>query len=750
MAEMKALGLMTAKFLAVISIILILCIVYFSIPIENLFETKDTNASTNSNDTTKPAASDSPSELKISDFRKELTDLSQLDASYISRYQYSTYYFNIQNRQTERMENSINFVERSRNIQTHGQNFYYDIASPIDNIEARERSYFSLEEHTQELLLDKEIYQGEKASEVINFIDGQQISTFLDRIGLSAEELTEELVPELIWQKVISYAGASYEVSYYFWPVKDDFSLPAVLYRPLVSSNQKVPIVFTPLGCGAGLGTFASHTNVQRRMANLALRGIASFSMVGLCTNEPLTSRSLGNAYARQHSAIFAFSGVNPSNFGIGVLGWLRAYNHLKEQQRFDFDRVGLTGYSYGGVMTFTLAGLTKAKAALVVATNVNKPIINDFSLTTRWNIMLGSDDQIYSIDETRQAIAYLTEIQSRLDLEPALLTVVPGAHNFGKDRRIIAYDWLVDALESEPLVSNAEGSELETPELDFGLPVEIEARLLTNTIHDLYSALAESRKADLLPTDFAEWPDSVSSNYLRKLLGYEKRYDENFSSPPFLVNRATIEFDPAVEYRAWVIEIEPGIQCLVIELSAIPTTNEEIASSSVFLSTETYTPNLNEIEKRLEEGESVFSLIIPGYGLMSDSQQTTGNLARRQYDSFTLLGMATEAIINVRNLAKIRYPNASFSVVSNGVETAIPGLIAMNLDSSIAGMTEYESVDSLDDILNNQNHPIIPPILLVPSIYSRIDLPLLREASLPRASNIISTTNLRDFAATQ
>jgi len=599
--------------------------------------------------------------------------------------------------------------------------------------------------------------------------------------------------------------GASYVIEVLTWDAWPGLDIPATLYRPLGVEGERLPVVLLPPGCREDVSTHNEVSSVQRRAANLALRGFVAFATEGFCKNGIL-EQVPENRYPYQFYSTMA--GVGLSLISLEQMIWARALDYLETRSDTDMSRVGVTGYSNGGSISGTLSGLEpRITATALVATGLGSiddaqlyaaardgavfigpdyyyygahyppvfaPPDNTASVAAQndlpptWSlaavnqafflgapdpvyIVLGAQDPFYSITASEQILDSVRPIYEAIGA-PTLprLEIVPGTHTYDAERRRLVTDWLADVLDATPLLPPpANDYEYETPVLPPETLQIVPEGFPSLTFHELFAELAldliaERRAADPLT---GLTPDEARAR-LTDVLRLLPDPPPDGSPRPILLDESVFTFDGMdVKAQFWLVALNEHLRTGVLVLTRDDVEWARISSGRLYLSTDDIplAPE-DDLRASLAAEEAVVVMSVPGFGPVASSQMTIGNLARRLSTRHTLLGLGVSATQRTLDLLDALAPDTRFGVVAYGVDASNVAYFASALDGRIEQATAYQAVSSFQRFLTDPSGPVLPPTLLVPGLIAYVDVEDLQWLASPRSIVIESESDLTEF----
>lgn len=608
----------------------------------------------------------------------------------------------------------------------------------------------------------------------------------------------------------VDFENVRYAIEIITWDAFGGMTVPANIYRPVNPEEPRLPIVLTPLGCGSNLATHDDSTSVQRRAANLALRGFMVVVMNGFCNNGIIIEVP-GNHYAYRTYADSAGTGQQIA--GYDILMWMRMLDYLETRPDVDMNRIAVTGYSAGGSTSDLLFALdTRVSARAIVATGLafftptridtddnvyisfwapaatqlvyadhfvyspgRPPLFSSpddralrqseallpreivpvraFDPTRPHLRVIGIDDEGTSISDHQAWLALMRQAMTAAGLDPSnqTLVMVSGGHNYNAERRRTTGDWLSQQLYAHALIAPPPDQyEHETPLLERARLEPVPNGFGSVTLHDLFSEDALQFVAQRREEHPFPVDDPASARAaLRSLLLMPD--DTTASRRP--VEFRKFDFAAAgltLSARRVLVPVPyPGPIYADVIIIAADHERELPIEQVVVVVIDDHAPLPDSVEltRWLTDGYAVIVLHPPGYGPLVWPQTSRGDHAHYALDyGYTLAGVGVSSVLATVSLAQSVYPGAQVELYANGVEASILAMFATALDDRIMGANVYNSVRSFIDFLTAPTLPIMPPTLLVPGVLSTVDVGDLQRLAGERAITIYSVSDLALF----
>lgn len=607
----------------------------------------------------------------------------------------------------------------------------------------------------------------------------------------------------------VDFETVRYAIEIITWDAFGGMTVPANIYRPVDPEEPRLPVVLTPLGCGSNLATHDDSTSVQRRAANLALRGFMVVAMNGFCNNG-IISEIPGNHYGYRTYADSAGTGQQIA--GYDILMWTRMLDYLETRPDVDMNRIAVTGYSAGGSTSDLLFALdTRVSARAIVATGLafftptridtnpddvyvsfwapaatqlvyadhfvyspgRPPLfsppddralrqseallpreilpVRAFDPTRSHLRVIGIDDEGTSINDHQAWLALMRQAMTAVELDPSnqTLVTVSGGHNYNAERRRTTGDWLSQQLYAHALIAPPPDQyEHETPILERSRLEPMPNGFGSVTLHDLFSEDTLQFVAQWREDHLFPVDDPVSARAaLRSLLLMPE--DSSLSRRPIEFRKFDfIAGSLTLSARRVLVPLAyPGP---IYADAIIIVSDQEAPVDRVMITViddHAPLPDSTVLNRWLAEGYAVIVLHPPGYGSLVWPQTSRGDHAHYAVDyGYTLAGVGVSSVLATASLAQSVYPGAQVELYANGVEASILGMLATALDERIGRADVYNSVHSFLDFLTAPTLPIMPPTLLVPGILSTVDVGDLQRLAGERTITIHSFSDLASF----
>ena len=608
------------------------------------------------------------------------------------------------------------------------------------------------------------------------------------------------VIHDVIEQK---YEEAAYEIEIITWDAYPNFPVPANIYRPINATQKRLPAIISPLGCQTNVSTHNELNSVQRRAANLALRGFLVFTMgTGLCY-DGLVGEQLNNSFAFEQYGRMSGSGF--SNNSIDLLMVLRIVDYLATRPDVDERRIGATGYSYGGGLAYYLANNDPRIAALgltatsigaaaevddrvfmarrhgtmyheapdIFITNYAAPRLfpdEDEILPTippipsTWsslsNLLLlaprpfylvqGRADPGTSITTSQKLLNQLAELNVIIDpvALPPQLVVVEGSHNYNAERRRLITDWLVDVLKAEPVLPPPQDNfEHETPILERAILERKPPNFGQVTVHDIHAerALATINK-QRRRHPFNQYSLAETQTLLRDLLMLPDDEDLLPGRPIELDEQNFMVSGYAISSQFWLLPLTHYLKAAVQTLNLENQRVDEVVL--YLLPQDALMPTLDLLTSDIAAGRAVVVIYLPGFGPLRSTQNRTGQLALTMPTKIerTLLGVGVESVQATLDLVETLYPNAAVIGHSDGVDAGNVLAFSAALDERISEAHLYNSIDTFIDFLMAPTNPIPAPTMAIPGLAAYVDIPDLQELAGERQIVIESESDLSEY----
>lgn len=596
------------------------------------------------------------------------------------------------------------------------------------------------------------------------------------------------------------FEGTAYTIEVVTWDAYPGFPVPANIYRPSSVTPRRFPVIVTPLGCQTHLATHNELNSVQRRAANFALRGFLVFAMAdGTCFNG-LAGERLENQFAFEQYGRLAGSGFR--SLSLGLLMFLRALDYLATRPDTDMSRVGVTGYSYGGVLSYYLAAYDPRVAAVALVATAIEPreasddrifsdrrhaamssgspdlfltLDTDFSAPGeepagtaetpgRWNgldeavllvprpfyIVQGRADPGTSLSATRRLVDSLTRLYAAAapDHPRPEMVVVDGSHTFDARRRRLVTDWFAAVLRAEALLPPpADRPEHETPVFSREILERTPHEFRKRTVRDIHKARALAAIADRRTRrPFAPRTVEDGRRLLRQLLMLPDEYAARVRRPILLDERGfALSGELAAVSRFWLLPLTGELYAAALTVDS-GTPIREVALHVI--GNGPLVPPSERLVADLAAGRAVTVLYLPGFGPLRSTQEKLGMLAVRMPSKLgrTLLGVGVESVGAALNLVHVLYPGARVLGHSEGVDAGNVLAFAAALDARLAEVRLVRAVRSFQDFLTSPANAIPAPTLAIPGLAAWVDVSDLQRLAGAARIRIESTSDLSEY----
>ena len=629
--------------------------------------------------------------------------------------------------------------------------------------------------------------------------------------GIQPELLAAPLNIQVLDTIAVDFKGAGYFIDVIAYDALPGMQAPANIYYPAVPTEDKLPVVLTPLGCETGLATHDEVSSAQRRAANLALRGFIVGVTNGLCNNGILGSVARNhNAY--DSYAIAAGGGNRANGFQISI--WIRLLNYLESRPDADISRVGVTGYSNGGGISQRLFAFdSRVSAAAIVATTFRLPgsasknseTLHDETFSSTYYAaslphipehfiytpslpqlfdppnrstydaafdalplsiqqiafvdisrpiiyILGAGDETNSrtIGEVERWIDLVTPIAPQLGFEDTTpeLIIVGGNHNYDAERRRLAADWLAATLEASAILPLPDNAfEHETP---IQKRNDLEPRPEGFGAANLHSLFADEALETIRQRrETHPFPTNVAAarDRLGEWLQLPADTDGQYRSIQY--RQQGFAFDgQLVDVQRWLVALPYDVP-FYAELTLIKPFEGDITGTAIMIAGDAQTlPDEELLTAWLADGRAIGILTPPSYGAMQWPQTSRGNLSQQAIRyDYTLVGLGVLAVSETHTLLEKLNLATHTILYADGVEPSIIAMFAIAMDDRAECAELHHSIDSFTDLLTAPSRPIIPPVLYIPGILSVVDVPDLQALAGEGVIQIRSTSDLSEFA---
>ncbi len=633
------------------------------------------------------------------------------------------------------------------------------------------------------------------------------------RFGLEDATLAAPLNQKLISTQSMQVGGAGYKVDVFVFDALPGMRRLVNMYYP--QGRRHVPLVLMPMGCNEKMSDADSGdslnpetTSPQRLGANLALQGMAVFTLEGFCLN------TLKGSTPGEHPGYEYYNLLADSYESIATLqltAWLRLIKMASLDTVIDPERVGCVGYSFGAYTCEILADSGVAFDAIATTgqgftgafdgTIFPEPLpamLDIYKQTTPqlspfyWapttytavlaftdaelkaygnlspllkrraadslslaapaaNLMIvGQEDNLVGTVALQSRIARINGLYERVypDATPPQLQIVPGSHAFGADRRLLAIKFLSKELKSTPLLVMPDDHEFNTPVLSAQTLMPPSAGT-GQTLRAVFASRATKRiaekKAQTKALDRKGFADAIKQTL---------RLTEPTVTPPLLLlDQATLFTLSSRPVQVQAIAVPLGedilVPAFIMNVSDVPSS----AYTDVYLYLGSHNdfplPAADELVPAFEGGNFIIVIgVLPGFGLSQSSQRPTGMVAmellKRQR---SLMGLGVEYVQTLsRQLAQL-YPKLPIHVIGMDTDSSIVATYAVALEPKITDAELREVMPSIQTLMTGSVPSFVPPSLLVPGIAIYCDPDTVRSLVSPGRIRVASTTNLQQFA---
>ncbi|MGB7340169.1 MAG: hypothetical protein WBC91_14830, partial [Phototrophicaceae bacterium] len=554
-----------------------------------------------------------------------------------------------------------------------------------------------------------------------------------------------------------------------------------------------------PLGCGTGMSASIESSNVQRRAANLALRGFIVAVTNGLCNNGILGEDE------DNHYTYASYAVVSDNDATIGSyqnLIWLRLLDYLETRNDVDISRVGVTGYSNGGGISQQLFDLdSRISAAAIVATRFVLPTEErqpDPYFISRWylaslpqypqNFMYSTNSsfnysdisqlyqpvlrpvffedisrpQLYvlateddsnslTIGEVQAWIERVTPYAIALGYEDSLpsLVLVDGDHNYNSERRSIATNWLADVLDAQAILEpSVTDYEHQTPIFEATTLEPIpdnwgQTSIRTLFVQNALDRISNERAARPFPVDDEEQAQII----LRELLqlpapqaSFPNRSIQT-KQTGFILN------NQAIDVQRWLVSLPYEIP-LYADLTILQAFDNESSGIVLFIAQDNQPlPSELLLSEWLAQDYTVFVLTSPSFEPIDWSQTKRGHLAQiSQNYYYTLLGLGVSSVQSSLELSDALNLPSNIILYADGVESSVIAMFATAMNANIQYAILENSVASFQDFLTAPTAPIIPPVLYIEDIFTILDISDLQALASNNRIRIESYSDLSEY----
>jgi dienelactone hydrolase len=587
------------------------------------------------------------------------------------------------------------------------------------------------------------------------------------------------------------YAGARYEIEVVSWDAYPGFAVPALIYRPRDETAVARPGVIVALGSQVNVATHDESYSAQRHAANLALRGFTVMVFAsGLCFNG-LNGERLDNSYAFETYGRLSGSGFTSRS--IDVLMYLRAFDYMAGRPDVDSNRIGATGYSYGGRMAYYLALYEQRVAALGIAaasvladgddSQATYSARRDAAMIMRvsdrftagepprtatavgdttdglgesalvaprpFRIVLGAEDPGTSVAIARERVDSLRRLYCSLDPVAIAPDVVvdEGSHHFDAARRRIIEDWLAEVLRAEPILDPPAEREHQTPVLERSLLERRPPRLGTVTTRGIHvrralESIASQREC--------RWIDRSTRDQarakLRELVKLAPCVAPRAARPVVLGERTFGAGAQMFIAKFWLLPLSDHFDAAALTLTSIQ--GRGGTARLYVLDGEHLLPERQALGRHLKASNTVLVLYLPGFGPLQSPQERLGDLAMRISSRLdrTLLGVGVEAVEAGLDLIETFGQGATVTAESFGVDAGTVISFATALDDRIGQALVYDGLVSFQRFFTSAVEAIPPPTLAVAGMAAQVDISDLQRIAGNDRLLIESESDLRDY----